>query len=173
IQDDTSVAYSIFGSSTDSTLTGTDNNEYISSDSGTDIVNAGGGDDFLVFDSADSLINGGTGYDTLLVSESGALDFGNVQNIEEINMSGGTVEDISHITVDDVFSMTDDDNTLIISGDSGSDAVHLFNENSKDWTQGTAENIGGKVYDVYSYTDAAGTTTVKIQQDLNHDIQPS
>jgi Ca2+-binding RTX toxin-like protein len=183
VHDGSSTAEAIFGGTVTTTdangisvtegvdLQGGDTDDYIAGSAYADTIDGGAGNDEIVFDLLDSSIDGGTGNDTLLVTESGALDFSNVSNIETIDLTDGSAENITNISVQDVFDMTDDNNTLVINGDGGSDEVHLFNDGTKEWTAGTAEDIGGVTYDVYSYTDGIDTAVVKIQQDLTHDVQ--
>ena len=182
VQDGTEQVTSIIGGTYDADLTGGSGSDYLDGNAVADAVVANGGnftleggdgDDFIQYNPAATLMDGGAGSDTLLISESGALDFSNVHNIEKIDLSDGATQNITDITVQDVFDMTTEvagEHALVITGDSGSDHVALANDGVKDWSfdTSTAPDSHGMVYDVYSYTDLLGIkTTVMIQQDIN------
>jgi len=167
VQDGTDVAYSIIGGSTDQgteVLYGTDHNDYIDGGNAYSNIDGGLGDDLIVFGSGMG-IQGGDGNDTLLVSQSDVLDFGNVHNIETIDLSQGTNGTVLDLNIADVFSMTDSDNTLMISGTSTQEHVSLTNATG---AQVASESINNVLFDIYTYTDATNQTAiVKIQHDIN------
>jgi len=147
-------------------------NDYIDGGAGTDSINAGSGNDTIVFDSADS-IDGADGLDSLLVNSDISIDFSgladNVSNIETIDLGEGT-QNITSLTVDDVFNMTDDDNLLRIDGDS-SDSIDLNTEGGDaEWILGsfqTTDEITGQIYDVYTSIDES--VTLEISTDITID----
>jgi len=90
---------------------------------------------------------------------------GQLKNIEVIDMRNGTSQELENLTLDDVIEMTDDDNTLVIEGDSA-DSVDVPDAPAGYSVTQTSE--GG--YDVFTYTGSSGdpTVTLKIDQDVPH-----
>ncbi|QAR33327.1 retention module-containing protein [Geovibrio thiophilus] len=79
------------------------------------------GADTITFDPTADLIDAGAGYDTLIIG-GGELDFSNiadvVRNIEEIDLTDGD-NTLNNLTLQDVLSITDEDNALVIRGNEG------------------------------------------------------
>jgi len=134
----------------DDVIKGGDGNDIIYGQEGDDIIDAGAGDD---------VIDGGTGFDTLLVDDptGTSLDFGNVSNIEKIELNDSSAQDVS-LSLDDVLSMTDANNTLMISGGAG-DKVTLTNDGS-EWT----DNGNGQ------FTQDSTGIMVTIESPLDDDV---
>ncbi len=88
-----------------------------------------------------------------------------VENIEKLDLTVNGNHDIKDLTLDDVIEMTDDDNTLVIEGDSA-DSVDVPDAPAGYSVTQTSE--GG--YDVFTYTGSSGdpTVTLKIDQDVPH-----
>ena len=126
--------------------------------------------DVMAYEGLDVVKDGGDGYDILTLSDS--IDFSTIdslndpiKNMEEIQMNGNGEQSISNLTVDDVLDMTDDDNTLVIKGDS-EDSVTLADTSGFDLT-GT-ETIDGKLFNIYSDSATDPTVVLKIEQDIDH-----
>jgi hypothetical protein len=100
---------------------------------GDDIIYGQEGDDIIDAGSGDDVVDGGSGFDTLVVTSQTELDFSNVVNIERIAMSEEDVDQTTTLSLDQVLSMTDEDNTLQITGEAG-DSVTLTGVDSGDWT---------------------------------------
>ncbi|WP_300368288.1 Ig-like domain-containing protein, partial [Hydrogenimonas sp.] len=127
-------------------------------------------DDTLYFQSGDK-VDGLAGTDTLILHQDESIDFSNlpagtkVENIEKLDLTVNGNHDIKDLTLDDVIEMTDDDNTLVIEGDSA-DSVDVPDAPAGYSVTQTSE--GG--YDVFTYTGSSGdpTVTLKIDQDVPH-----
>jgi plastocyanin len=175
-QDGSSVAYSIYGGPTDSTLTGGNGNDYISGGAGSDKLDGGAGNDTLVFDAADTIIDGGTGMDTLVLTAGTDIDFSAlgdiIHNIEVIDLTQNGAHKLNGLTVQEVFDMTDSAHTLTIFGDSA-DTVTLVNPVGADanhtWTK-TGENVieNGHTLDIYNNADKS--VTLKVEDTTAHTI---
>ncbi len=108
-----------------------------------------------------------TNGDTLVLSGAGTIDFSNVssliKNIETLNVKNSTPQTLN-ITLEDVFSMTDGNDTLVIRGDA-SDQLNIQDTGNND-IQGVsqtgtvdfdADNNGvDETYDVWEGTDSGG-----------------
>ncbi|MBD3796778.1 MAG: hypothetical protein IE887_03375 [Campylobacterales bacterium] len=97
------------------------------------------------------MVDGGTGYDTITLATDASLDsidFGKLDNIEEIDMSGSGTNAINNLSLNDVLDMTDANNTLAIKGDDGVDSVNTVD--TTGWTK-TAESDNG-LNTTYEYT---------------------
>jgi VCBS repeat-containing protein len=142
-------------------------------------VDTTSGDDVILFDDTRSY-DGQEGSDTLQLRLGDDLDFGNdpdLLNIEVLDLetSGGDHE-VSNIALQDVLDITDGDNELFITGDSG-DTVSLLEgteSNVNDqWSQngtvtvtdfnGTGEDI---TFDIY-VNNFDPSVTVNVEQDIN------
>jgi len=99
------------------------------------------------------------------------LDFDNVaddalSNLNSIDLTDGD-HNITNLELEDVLSMTDDDNTLTIFGDSG-DNVELTNSDGNEWIQSTTDGtpdtteIDGHTFVTFSNNDAS----ILIEQDV-------
>lgn len=94
------------------------------------------------------------------------LDFSTldkIKNIEKIDLSSKDIK--GELSLEDVISMTDDNNILEISGEKGSDKIKLI---SSEWTK----NIGASndEYSVYEGTSGSDTITLKITPDILTEI---
>ncbi|WP_201353694.1 Ig-like domain-containing protein [Hydrogenimonas urashimensis] len=163
--DDASVEVALTDSQT---VTGTDADEILLGTSNqADTLKGEGGNDALLFENIDT-VDGGSGNDTLFTQEN--IDFtlladGQIKNIETIDMQDGKEENLVKLTLEDVIEMTDEDNTLVIDGESGDKVDVPDAPSGYSVTQSTE---GG--YDVYTYTSSSGdpTVTLKIDQDVQH-----
>ena len=153
-----------------------------------DLVNAGAGDDKVVFTfdnpraALSQSLDGGTGTDTLImrpVAKDGTIDFDKIDNkglnnaiksFEEIQLGmdehGNDNQDVKllNLKADNVFSITDDVNTILkISGDN-KDSVSL-----KGFTEATDQSGVQAGYTRYEgQTSTATPTTIYI--DVDNDI---
>ena len=153
-----------------------------------DLVNAGAGDDKVVFTfdnpraALSQSLDGGTGTDTLImrpVAKDGTIDFDKIdnksltnaiKNFEEIQLGmdehGNDNQDVKllNLKADNVFSITDDVNTILkISGDN-KDSVSL-----KGFTEATDQTGVQAGYTRYEgQTSSATPTTIYI--DVDNDI---
>ena len=153
-----------------------------------DIVNAGAGDDKVVFTfdnpraALSQSLDGGTGTDTLImrpVAKDGTIDFDKIDNkglnnaiksFEEIQLgmdehgNDNQAVKLLNLKADNVFSITDDVNTILkISGDN-KDSVSL-----KGFTEAANQNGVEAGYTRYEgQTSSATPTTIYI--DVDNDI---
>ena len=108
-------------------------------------------------------VDGGEGEDTLVLDFDGTVDLGelNLQNFEIIELSG---EIELNIEASDVISVTDDNNTLIISGDSDESGASV--NISSDWveTGNTADYVEYEA--VYNGYDAILQIDAEIVVDI-------
>nr|WP_319492092.1 retention module-containing protein [uncultured Desulfobacter sp.] len=107
--------------------------DYIYGGAGDDIIYGQEGDDTIDAGSGDDVVDGGSGFDTLAVTSETELDFSNVSNIESIDLNEDGVDQTLTLSLDQVLSMTDEDNTLQITGEAG-DSVTLTGVDSGEWT---------------------------------------
>ncbi|HTN33034.1 MAG TPA: hypothetical protein VL091_03450, partial [Marinobacter sp.] len=117
------------------------------------------GDDHFLWDG--TAINGFGGDDTVQLrfgDNLGTADFDKLKNIEIIDMQGSGENKITGLSIEDVISITDGNNSLKILGDGNLDNVTL------DAAWGTGTSAGG--FDVYTASIGAVTATLYIQQDL-------
>ena len=143
------------------------------------------GDDIILFDSTRSY-DGRDGTDTLQLRLGDNLDFDNdpdLSNLEVLDLgSSGGNHDVSNLALQDLLDITDGDNELFITGDSGDSVSLLSGTESQDvgggvietdqWIQsgtatvtdfnGTGEDIN---FDVYINT-LDPTVTINIDQDI-------
>ena len=147
------------------TLVGNSNNEYLDGGAGNDQLLAGTGNDTLVYDNLDSIIDGGLGIDTLIVTETGILDFSNVDNMEQIDLSGNGVQDILGLGLDDILNMSDNNNTLTITGDLEDNVGAI---DTTGWTKSTETDNGTSV--TYVYSNGTETVTLTIDDTINSTV---
>ena len=155
----------LFGGSGDDRLEGQAGNDRLDGNAGADILKGGDGVDTLVFDSADTLIDGGYDIDTLIVTETGALDFSNVYNIEEIDLSGNGAQDISGLSLDDILNMTDGNNELSITGDA-EDNVNAID--ATGWTE--TSQTANATSTTYVYNNGADTVTLTVDNTVDSTV---
>ena len=100
------------------------------------------------------------------------IDFGKLDNIEQIDLTPNGNHTISNLTLSAVLDMTQSAHTLEISGTS-TDTVHLLNSTSTNpldkWTQTSTVVENGNTYDVYTNT-ANTSVTVKVEDQINHNV---
>jgi VCBS repeat-containing protein len=131
------------------------------------IVNATTNDDTLFYKTGNG-VDGLAGDDTLILSNDVGIDFTSVtnadgiENIEVIDLQQNGIHDLESLSLQDVIDMTDDDNDLIIQGDSA-DSVSFANNDG--WVKDSSTTEGGRDYDVYINSDDA-SVTVKVEQDI-------
>ncbi len=127
-----------------------------------DTITTGGGDDTIHFQKGDT-VDGGSGSDSLLL-DSG-LDFGNIgdgeiEHIEKLDLNDDGDQDLT-LSARDVLDITDDAaEVLTIEGENG-DTVALTG-GSGDWS---SSSNGG--YTSYSADVGGDTITVKIDDDIS------
>ncbi|WP_148824070.1 Ig-like domain-containing protein [Campylobacter concisus] len=157
-----------------------------------DIVNAGAGDDKVVFTfdnpraALSQSLDGGTGTDTLImrpVAKDGTIDFDKIdnkglnnaiKNFEEIQLGmdehGNDNQDVKllNLKADNVFSITDDVNTILkISGDN-KDSVSL-----KGFTEATNQSgveHGYTRYEGQTSSDTPKTIYIDVDNDINKQL---
>jgi len=165
----------INGGAGDDIIFAQEGDDEIDGGAGSDEIYGGSGDDTITYDSDDSIIDGGAGDDTLVLDTNTGIDFSaldnpDIQNIENIDLSGDN--SLTKLTLQDVIDMTDGTNkTLIIKGDS-LDSVELKDTSITDgWSKLDGSNniitqdIDGVTYEVYTNTED-NTYKVLIQQDI-------
>jgi len=111
--------------------------------------------------------NGLAGDDVLQMRNNEDLDFNDlpdISNIEVLDMSNDTANEVRNLSPEDVLDITDGDNKLFIDAD-GYDSV--LGEPGSTWTQEADQSIGGTTYEVYSATvsTAGGPETVTLYVD--------
>ena len=155
-----------------------------------DLVNAGAGDDKVVFTfdnpraALSQSLDGGTGTDTLImrpVAKDGTIDFDKIdnkglnnaiKNFEEIQLgmdehgNDNQAVKLLNLKADNVFSITDDVNTILkISGDN-KDSVSL-----KGFTEATNQSGVESGYTRYEgETSTAKTIYIDIDNDINKQL---
>ncbi|MCD6319984.1 MAG: hypothetical protein J7M03_04815, partial [Candidatus Desulfofervidaceae bacterium] len=156
----------LFGGAGDDRLEGEDGNDVLDGNVGSDILLGGEGTDTLVFDSADIMIDGGNDIDMLIIKETGVLDFSNVENIETIDISGNGIQSLEGISLDDILSMTDENNTITITGDAVDD-VTAVDKSGWSSTSSTANGDGTTTF-IYSNDTTADSVSVTIDDNVNN-----
>ncbi len=160
----------VFGGAGDDRIMGKQGDDFIDGGLGDDSLTGGGGDDILVWDSADTVIDGGTGSDTLRI-DSGDADFttygSSITNIETIDLQSDTDANSVTLSAQNVLDMTDNNNTLTITGDAD-DSL----EAGTGWTDGGLDVDGNQIYT----QDVSGrTVTLIVDPDImaNADMLPA
>ena len=157
------------GGGGDDNLLGGQGDDLIRGGTGDDTLKGGGGDDTLVWDSADSVIDGGAGTDTLRI-DAGDIDFtthsGSITKIETIDLQSDTGANTVTLSAQNVLDMTDNGNTLTITGDAG-DSL----EAGAGWTD---SGLDGNGYQIYTQVVGGRTATLLVDPDItaNADIAP-
>ena len=151
------------------TLQGTDADEVLVGDTGSDTISAGGGDDTIIFDAADAHIDGGEGTDTLIISNA-VLDFSNVangtiENIEKLALNNDETQAVL-LTLDDVLDMTGAENLLELTGGVGDKIVI----DETGWTQdstnsGLFTNSSGDTVKIVSSADSGNEIQILFTDD--------
>nr|WP_320192297.1 retention module-containing protein [uncultured Desulfobacter sp.] len=123
----------INGHDGDDIIYGRDSGDDIFGGDGDDIIYGQEGDDNIDAGSGNDIVDGGSGFDTLIVTSETELDFSNINNIESIDLNRDGGDQTITLSLDQVLDMTDEDNTLQITGEAG-DSVALTGVESGDWT---------------------------------------
>ncbi len=118
-------------------------------------------DDSIITDGLD-IIDGNLGLDTILLESGTTLDFSNLTNIEQIDLTANGDHDLGSLTITDVISMTDTNNDLIILGDAG-DSLTIT---ASDWTSTDTTTLTG--FTIYGN----GTTTLTVEDTINDTVIP-
>jgi hypothetical protein len=128
----------------------------------------GSGDDMVHVNGSFSQLNMGDGHDTVHLATQGA-SFGHIEavkvhDVEAIDATGYGANKVS-LSIDDVLNMTDGDNRLTITGESG-DSVTLTGSGNNHWTvvESNAQ------FTTYSYNDGAMHAVVEISNQLNAQV---
>ncbi|SMP86051.1 hypothetical protein SAMN06313540_10216 [Epsilonproteobacteria bacterium SCGC AD-308-E02] len=139
-------------------------------------IETGAGNDTVILDAGDT-VDGGTGFDILVVNEGGAVDFGtisdNISNIESIDANNGEANTLS-MSVDDLLSMTDENNVIHITLDEH-DTLNIDTSaegNASEWTLGeiTIHNEEtGTDTQQYINSESNDTITVEIHTEIHVD----
>ena len=143
------------GTDTFSLAGGATVNAHLNGGSGNDIFTIGAGAN------ANGTIDGGSGSDAVQYQGGGSLNVSNiddVKNIETVDLGVGSDATALTFTTGDVTNLTDSNNTLIITGDSG-DSVTV----GGTWVSGGTETIGSDTYDVFTLSGE----TLKIDADID------
>ena len=150
---------------------GTGGNDTIIGDSLVNTLDGGAGDDEIIYDSDDTSINGGEGFDTIILEGTENIDFDSIttsiSNIESIDMSNSESNSLTHLTLDDVINMTDDDNTTLrIKGDDVGDSVDVLA--SDGWVNTEPDIIEDVTYTVWTNSnDLSSEYKLLIEEDIN------
>ena len=147
----------------------TNSYEVSSSQLGNGQSTLGSGNDLLhINTSSIGQTNMGDGYDTVHLAKQG-MSFGHneavkLENVEAIDTTGYGNNNVS-LSINDVLNMTDGDNRLTITGESG-DSVTLTGSGSNHWTvvESNAQ------FTTYSYNDGATQAVVEISNQLNAQV---
>ncbi|PIE75030.1 MAG: hypothetical protein CSA18_02685 [Deltaproteobacteria bacterium] len=150
------------------TIHGTDENDTLDGKGGADELYGGKGDDTIILDIHDTVINGGAGTDTLNVSEN--VDFTSLAADLIVDMEGIDLTGNGQQTIDldkaHVESMTGDENTLLIKGDTADGAKDMVNL-ERGWTDThSTEVIDGVIYNVLENDG----NYLKIEDGVNYNI---
>ena len=138
-------------------------------------VKLGAGDDTLEITKQDMQgndIDGGAGYDKLIITKPGAtINLDNIakhaNNFEEINISNTDQKTTVNVTLKDVMDITDSDNVLAITGESG-DKVSLAGGRSAGWKEAASGDHAKGDYRTYTNTDDNGNTVfVQIKNEVD------
>ena len=129
-------------------------------------TNVDPGDDTLIFDPANPTtpIAGGGGTDTLVVEGAGnALDFRLIPNntitgIEIVDLTG-TGDNTLILDLDDLLTLTNNADTLIVTGDAG-DAIFTLDDG---WANIGTVDVGGVAFTSYSH----GIGTMLVDPDID------
>ncbi|WP_345974244.1 Ig-like domain-containing protein [Sulfurimonas sp. HSL3-7] len=131
-------------------------------------------DDSVVYGTGD-IVDGGLGSDTITIEADINLDFSDanianhLSNIEQIDLTSGD-HAIVNLSLDDILTMTDSNNTLTITGDA-SDSVAAVDKSG--WTQdainvGNEDNGDGTATYVYSNDTTSDSITLTIDDNVNN-----
>jgi hypothetical protein len=141
---------------------------HIDGGAGADSIYGGDGDDTIVFDADDLIIDGGTGIDTLILNQDDGIDFSSLEteitNIEKIDLSAEGTNKLTNLSLEQIVSMTDENDSLTILGDS-EDSVQLTDLEA--WGEATVVELDGIEFNHFVQNDV----NLYIQTDVNLYIQ--
>ncbi|CAD7289284.1 hypothetical protein LMG8286_01732 [Campylobacter suis] len=138
-------------------------------------INLGDGDDTIIIEKGgvigstedEGAIDGGSGYDKLVLSNPESsinlthLAF-HANNIEEVDVSGGTNATTINVKLADVINLTDENNKLRITGDAN-DKVDF---KDSGWEKVATTDDG---YDAYT-NSSNSSVTIEIKQGIDVDL---
>ncbi len=119
------------------------------------------GDDTLLYNGVDTL-DALDGNDTVLLkyaADLDSLDFSNLSNIEAIDLTANGDHDLSGLSLDDVFTMTDTNNVLAILGDADDNVATV---DTTGWTKDTEIDNGTSTSYVYTSNTTADSITLTV-----------
>ncbi|MBA4502778.1 DUF5801 repeats-in-toxin domain-containing protein [Marinobacterium marinum] len=119
------------------------------------------GDDALLW--TGKAVDGREGSDTIQLRYTenlGDSDWGYLSNVEVIDLGTEGANAITSLTIEDVLSITDDNNTLRIAGDA-EDSLSLLDDGST-WTEGSTANG----YTTYTGTSSAGDVYLEVSSSI-------
>jgi len=126
----------------------------------------GTGNDTILTD-GNFAIDTGTGEDTIVLTSGASLDFSLLDNIETIDLTDNGDHTVSGLSLDDILSMTDADNLLSITGDSGDNVSTI---DTTGWTQDAA-NVGnesnGDATSTYEYSKGSDSVTLTVDDQID------
>ncbi|MEL0630830.1 type I secretion C-terminal target domain-containing protein, partial [Psychromonas aquatilis] len=160
----------IRGGSGNDSLTGGAGNDVLIDGNGSDTFSAGAGDDYMSISGNGFVsIDGGIGTDTLYVDDGINLDFtnlslGSVTNIEELVLGEGDTGNTITLTSAAVEALTDDNETLYITGDAEDIVV-----TDMEITSNTFTDTNGITYNEYSI---ASGPSLFIDEDVAVTVTP-
>ncbi len=94
----------------------------------------------------------------------------NLKNIETIDLvNGGNAHTIDNLGINDVLSMTDENNTLTILGDNN-DTVNLLNGDGGVWAMVDTINENGDTFNVFQKSGSPEDLTLKIEDTVQYQI---
>jgi hypothetical protein len=124
------------------------------------------GDDTITVDEQ-SVVDGGAGFDTIVLKEEMAFNFENVaenmKNIEAINLNDTSDGSSIELHVEDVMSMSDDANELIVYGNEN-DSVSL--DTTNEWSK--SENVEHEGFNTF-HSQNDPTVTLQIENSIHVD----
>ncbi|HHO41871.1 MAG TPA: hypothetical protein ENN12_00755 [Epsilonproteobacteria bacterium] len=127
----------------------------------------GDADDNEIIYNPTAVIDGGDGYDTLILLSDQEIDFSNeildvatIANIEVIDMDNDAANSITNLTLDDVLNMTDENNTLLITGDN----QDTLNVDTSGWNLVSNSSNNGVIENVY--TNGVDSITLRVDDQI-------
>ena len=159
----------IYGDNSNNTIEGTDGDDTIFAGRGQDTIDAGDGDDKIVIEGGirynendHDTIDGGDGHDTLEIRDKESISFDNIDNIEVIDLSDSDKK--LDISLDDVFSITDSNHKLAITG---SDLENL-DVDTEGWEQeGDAKYDEDSNTTEFTYSNEDSTVTLTVDDQID------
>jgi hypothetical protein len=154
----------LYGGAGDDVLEGHNGDDVLDGGLGSDDLAGDAGDDILIWDADDTSIDGGSGFDTLHAAGAD-IDLttfgGDLARIEAIDLDGFGNETLT-LSAGDVLDITDNGNTLTVTGNPG-DTVELLDPPGGSWS--SVSNVGDG-FDMYTATVGPRTVTLLIEHDI-------